>query len=102
MSEVLQITTQYYGSKLEENDTLNHTYIKHLLNKHLHEVASDKSEIVIGLLILYIPTFFVGFFGSRILAVIILSNTKLRNITNLFLVNLACIAFWFFVINNSF
>ncbi|XP_045158873.1 QRFP-like peptide receptor isoform X2 [Mercenaria mercenaria] len=71
------------------NFTLNQTLVRDLLEDHLLAHVNLKESVAYGLVILYIPAFIAGLLGNGFLTMIILSKKRLRNLTNLFLCNLA-------------
>lgn len=71
------------------NFTLNQTLFKNMLKDHLLGNIHQKESVAIGLVVLYIPAFIAGLLGNGFLTVVILSKRRLRNLTNIFLCNLA-------------
>jgi hypothetical protein len=71
------------------NFTLNQTFVRNLLENHLFGQINRKESVAYGLVVLYIPAFIAGLLGNGFLTVVILSKKRLRNLTNLFLCNLA-------------
>lgn len=71
------------------NFTLNQTFVRNLLENHLLRQINRKESVAYGLVVLYIPAFIAGLLGNSFLTVVILSKKRLRNLTNLFLCNLA-------------
>lgn len=71
------------------NFTLNQTLLKNMLKDHLLGNINKKESVAVGLVVLYIPALIAGLLGNGFLTVVILSKRRLRNLTNIFLCNLA-------------
>lgn len=78
----------FSNSSFPFNATLNETLLRILLESHIGKIKS-KDSVTIGLVMLYVPTFLAGIIGNALLAVVILTRRRHRNMTNLFLCNLA-------------
>lgn len=83
------MTSEYFCNETYSNDTLNHTVLRTLIENHLLGHFELESSVAYVLVVLYIPAFLVGLLGNGILTLIIVSKRHLRNLTNLFLCNLA-------------
>ena len=81
----LNSAEEMYFSNL--NETLNITILREMFQNHLLDAPIGND--VIALAAIYIPIFLLGILGNGIILFIIGSRPQLRNITNLFLWNLA-------------
>ena len=69
--------------------SLNETVVKDILNDHVFKTSTVLDPMSVCLVVLYIPVFIVGILGNGVLTVLITCRSQLRNITNIFLCNLA-------------
>ena len=76
------------GNNLTQyNLTLNISTLRHILQDHFFDTRIDNKTII--LLTIYIPIFLLGILGNGAVLFIVCNRRQLRNITNLFLWNLA-------------
>ena len=69
------------------SQTLNISMLRHILQSHFFDTSLELEVII--LVAIYVPIFLLGVLGNGIIILIIFSRPQLRNITNLFLWNLA-------------
>lgn len=88
------------------NQSLNKSVLWDIINDQFLSSNEINESVSIALVVLYVPVFLIGILGNGSLTVIVLSRKQLRNVTNLFICNLAVadlagemvkvIVFWFF------
>lgn len=79
----------YNNNVNNSNGTLNNTMLRAMLENHFLGKNKSASTVAIGLVILYVPVFLAGIIGNGLLTLVIIARRRFRNITNLFLCNLA-------------
>ena len=70
-------------------NVLNETQVKDIFDDHVSKSSTVFDILSICLIVVYIPVFLIGLFGNGLLAVLIVFRKQLRNMTNVFLCNLA-------------
>ena len=71
------------------NSSLNASVIRGIINDHFQRFTYENETVSLILVGLYVPVLFLGIFGNVFLALIILTKSPLRNVTNLFLCSVA-------------
>ena len=69
--------------------SLNASVIRGIINDHFQRFTYENETVSLILVGLYVPVLFLGIFGNVFLALIILTKSPLRNVTNLFLCSVA-------------
>ena len=94
LDEVLKLVNQTNwlnvsegNNLIQHNLTLNITTLRHILQGHFFNTEIDNRTII--LVTIYIPIFLLGILGNGAVVFLICSRRQLRNVTNLFLWNLA-------------
>ena len=71
------------------NSSLNASVIRGIFHDHFQRFTYENETVSLILVGLYVPVLFLGIFGNVFLALIILTKSPLRNVTNLFLCSVA-------------